>query len=40
MMVCYGFVVIVFEVFYELNVIGIVLGYDDEGKDKGNNDKW
>lgn len=28
------------EVFHELNPIGTVLAYDDEGKDKGNNDKW
>ncbi|MBU2882126.1 dienelactone hydrolase family protein [Psychrosphaera sp. B3R10] len=36
----HGFVVLVPEVFHELNPIGTVLGYDDEGKDKGNNDKW
>lgn len=35
-----GFVVIVPEVFHELNPMGTVLGYDDAGKDKGNNDKW
>jgi len=35
-----GFVVLVPEVFHELNEIGTVLGYDDEGKEKGNNDKW
>lgn len=35
-----GFVVFVPEVFHELNPIGTVLGYDDAGKDKGNNDKW
>jgi carboxymethylenebutenolidase len=35
-----GFVVIVPEVFHELNPHGTVLGYDEEGKDKGNNDKW
>lgn len=40
MMACHGFVVLVPEVFHELNPIGTVLGYDDEGKDKGNNDKW
>lgn len=40
MMACHGFVVIVPEVFHELNPIGTVLGYDDAGKDKGNNDKW
>lgn len=36
----HGFVVLVPEVFHELNPIGTVLGYDDKGKDKGNNDKW
>lgn len=36
----HGFVVLVPEVFHELNLIGTVLGYDDAGKDKGNNDKW
>ena len=36
----HGFVVLVPEVFHELNPIGTVLAYDDEGKDKGNNDKW
>ena len=36
----HGFVVLVPEVFHELNPIGTVLGYDDEGKEKGNNDKW
>ncbi|WP_286235166.1 dienelactone hydrolase family protein [Thalassotalea sediminis] len=36
----HGFVVLVPEVFHELNAIGTVLGYDDAGKDKGNNDKW
>lgn len=35
-----GFVVLVPEVFHELNPAGTVLGYDDVGKDKGNNDKW
>lgn len=40
MMASHGFVVLVPEVFHELNPIGTVLGYDDEGKDKGNNDKW
>lgn len=39
MMACHGFVVIVPEVFHELNPIGTVLGYDDAGKDKGNLDK-
>jgi carboxymethylenebutenolidase len=36
----HGFVVMVPEVFHELNPIGTVLGYDDAGKDKGNKDKW
>ena len=36
----HGFVVLVPEVFHELNPIGTVLGYDDAGKEKGNNDKW
>ncbi|MGB0663733.1 MAG: dienelactone hydrolase family protein [Pontibacterium sp.] len=40
MMACHGFVVLVPEVFHELNPIGTVLGYDDAGKDKGNQDKW
>ena len=35
-----GFVVVVPEVFHELNPMGTVLGYDDSGKDKGNNDKF
>ncbi len=35
-----GFVVIVPEVFHELNPMGTILGYDDQGKEKGNNDKW
>ena len=35
----HGFVVIVPEVFHELNPIGTVLGYDDAGRDKGNEDK-
>ncbi len=39
-MASHGFVVLVPEVFHELNPIGTVLGYDDEGKDKGNQDKW
>lgn len=34
-----GFVVIVPEVFHELNPPGTVLAYDDAGKDKGNSDK-
>jgi carboxymethylenebutenolidase len=36
----HGFVVLVPEVFHELNPIGTVLGYDDAGKNKGNEDKW
>ncbi|REG83321.1 dienelactone hydrolase family protein [Marinomonas pollencensis] len=36
----HGFVVVVPEVFHELNPIGTVLGYDDAGKDKGNADKF
>jgi len=36
----HGYVVIVPEVFHELNPIGTVLGYDDAGKDKGNADKF
>lgn len=35
----HGFIVIVPEVFHELNPIGTVLGYDDAGRDKGNADK-
>src|SRR3954470_7521771 len=35
----HGFIVIVPEVFHELNAIGTVLGYDDAGRDKGNADK-
>ena len=35
-----GYVVVVPEVFHELNPIGTVLAYDDAGKDKGNNDKF
>ncbi len=35
-----GFIVLVPEVFHELNPAGTVLGYDDAGKDKGNQDKW
>ncbi|GAA6184115.1 dienelactone hydrolase family protein [Aliiglaciecola sp. 2_MG-2023] len=38
-MACHGFVVIVPEVFHELNPAGTVLEYDDIGKDKGNEDK-
>ncbi|WP_417522593.1 dienelactone hydrolase family protein [Marinovum sp.] len=36
----HGFIVLVPEVFHELNPIGTVLGYDEAGKDKGNSDKW
>ncbi|MCE9679364.1 dienelactone hydrolase family protein [Shewanella sp. AS1] len=36
----HGFVVLVPEVFHELNPIGTVLAYDDAGKDKGNQDKF
>ncbi len=35
----HGFIVVVPEVFHELNQIGTVLGYDDAGRDKGNADK-
>ncbi len=35
----HGFIVLVPEVFHELNPIGTVLGYDDAGRDKGNVDK-
>jgi carboxymethylenebutenolidase len=36
----HGFVVLVPEIFHELNPIGTVLAYDDTGKDKGNADKF
>lgn len=36
----HGFVVLVPEVFHELNPIGTVLEYDEKGKDKGNHDKF
>ena len=36
----HGFVVLVPEVFHELNPTGTVLEYDDVGKDKGNADKF
>ncbi|WP_158969673.1 dienelactone hydrolase family protein [Paraglaciecola sp. L3A3] len=36
----YGFVVLVPEIFHELNPMGTVLAYDDAGKDKGNADKF
>ncbi|MBT1444273.1 dienelactone hydrolase family protein [Shewanella sp. JM162201] len=35
----HGFVVLVPEIFHELNPMGTVLGYDDAGKNKGNCDK-
>ena len=35
----HGYAVLVPEVFHELNPIGTVLGYDDAGRIKGNNDK-
>jgi len=35
----HGYVVLVPEVFHELNPIGTVLAYDDAGRDKGNADK-
>ncbi|QLJ07376.1 dienelactone hydrolase family protein [Pseudoalteromonas sp. JSTW] len=40
MLAGHGFIVLVPEVFHELNPPGTVLAYDDEGKDKGNADKW
>ncbi|MCM2681249.1 dienelactone hydrolase family protein [Echinimonas agarilytica] len=36
----HGFIVLVPEVFHELNPRGTVLAYDDKGKDKGNADKF
>ncbi len=36
----HGLLVLVPEVFHELNPPGTVLAYDDAGKDKGNQDKW
>ncbi|WCN10650.1 dienelactone hydrolase family protein [Marinomonas mediterranea] len=36
----HGFVVLVPEIFHEFNPEGTVLAYDDEGKDKGNADKF
>jgi carboxymethylenebutenolidase len=36
----HGFIVLVPEVFHELNPQGTVLAYDDAGKDKGNADKF
>ncbi|WP_299797456.1 dienelactone hydrolase family protein [uncultured Shewanella sp.] len=40
MLAGHGFVVLVPEVFHELNPIGTVLAYDEAGKDKGNEDKF
>lgn len=39
MLTGHGFVVLVPEIFHELNPIGTVLGYDEAGKNKGNQDK-
>lgn len=39
LMAGHGYIVLVPEVFHELNPIGTVLGYDDAGRDKGNADK-
>ena len=39
MLAGHGFIVLVPEVFHELNPLGTVLAYDDEGKDKENCDK-
>lgn len=36
----HGFIVLVPEIFHELNPVGTVLAYDDAGKDKGNADKF
>lgn len=36
----HGFIVLVPEVAHELNPLGTVLGYDEAGKKKGNNDKF
>ncbi|HOY69615.1 MAG TPA: dienelactone hydrolase family protein [Methylotenera sp.] len=38
-MASHGYVVLVPEVFHELNPIGTVLGYDEAGRNKGNADK-
>jgi carboxymethylenebutenolidase len=40
MMAGHGFLVLVPEVFHELNAPGTVLAYDEAGKDKGNQDKF
>lgn len=39
-MASHGFVVLVPEIFHEANPEGTILAYDDEGKDKGNADKF
>ncbi len=39
LMASHGYVVLVGEVFHELNPIGAVLSYDDAGREKGNADK-
>ena len=39
LMASHGYVVLVGEVFHELNPIGTVLSYDDAGREKGNADK-
>lgn len=39
MLAGHGFIVLVPEVFHELNPLGCVLGYDNAGRDKGNADK-
>jgi carboxymethylenebutenolidase len=39
MLAGHGFIVLVPEVFHELNPLGCVLGYDNDGRDKGNADK-
>lgn len=36
----HGYIVLVPEIFHELNPVGTVLAYDDAGKDKGNTDKF
>lgn len=40
MLAGHGLLVLVPEVFHELNPPGTVLAYDEAGKDKGNQDKW
>jgi carboxymethylenebutenolidase len=39
MLAGHGFLVVVPEIFHELNPLGTVLAYDDVGKEKGNSDK-